>query len=283
MSGAIALTNGLRNSLNSLSDIDRQIANTNKRLATGKKINDVLDGASTYYQAQGFQNRANGLDSLIDGQVLGSKTLEKAISTVDAGKKLLETAQGLARQALTYATGSTERNNVLAQIGTILTATTGQFDQLTADAGFNGKNLLRTLAANDLKVNFNLESGAAATSLSVTAADFKIGGGVTITATGFAAGADDTKVNTLIGELTTAIGAAVTRSSTLSAGLSVIQVRQEFTRSDSRINRSSSDSLTNADLNEEGAALTALQNRQQLAVTALSLAGRSDQAILRLF
>ena len=40
---------------------------------------------------------------------------------------------------------------------------------------------------------------------------------------------------------------------------------------------------TDADLNEEGANLLALQTRQQLGVTALSLASQSQQSVLRLF
>jgi flagellin len=280
---SVALSQGLRSALNGLSSLDAGIEVSNKRLSTGKKVNDVLDNASVFFQAAGFDRRAAGLESLVDGINLGIRTLEKASSAVVAGQKLLETAQGLARQALTFATGSTERNNILTQISGILTATTGQFDQLTADASFNGKNLLRTLAANDLKVVTNLETGAAQTSVSQTAADLKVGGGIVVTAANFAAGADDTKVNSLITELTTAIGTTTTRASQLSANISILQVRQDFTKSDARTNRTASDNLTLADLNEEGAKLTALQNRQSLAVTALQLASRSDQAILRLF
>jgi flagellin-like hook-associated protein FlgL len=44
-----------------------------------------------------------------------------------------------------------------------------------------------------------------------------------------------------------------------------------------------SDNLTLADSNEEGANLLALQTRQQLSTTALSLAAQSDQNVLRLF
>ncbi|MFM9974451.1 MAG: flagellin [Beijerinckiaceae bacterium] len=280
---SVALSNGLRSAVTSLNDLDFSIGISNKRLSTGKKVNDVLDNASVFFQAQGFDTRARGLDGLIDGQNLGLRTLEKASSAVGAGQKLLETARGLAQQALTFAAGSTERANVLAQVATILTPTTGQFDQVTSDGTFNGKNLLRTAAANDLKVVFNLESGAAQTSFSSTAADLKIGGGVTITAAGYAAAATDAQVNTLLGELTTGIGVTTTRANTLAAGISTIQIRLDFTRSDSRTNRTASDQLTLADINEEGAKLTALQTRQQLAVTALSLANRSDQAILRLF
>jgi len=43
------------------------------------------------------------------------------------------------------------------------------------------------------------------------------------------------------------------------------------------------DSLTLADSNEEGANLLALQTRQQLSTTALSLASQASQAVLRLF
>ena len=47
--------------------------------------------------------------------------------------------------------------------------------------------------------------------------------------------------------------------------------------------RTSSDALTLADSNEEGANLLALQTRQQLSTTALSLASQASQAVLRLF
>ena len=43
------------------------------------------------------------------------------------------------------------------------------------------------------------------------------------------------------------------------------------------------DNLTNADVNAEAASLLALQTRQQLAQTALSLANQADQGVLRLF
>jgi flagellin-like hook-associated protein FlgL len=41
--------------------------------------------------------------------------------------------------------------------------------------------------------------------------------------------------------------------------------------------------LVNADLNEESANMLALQTRQQLGTSALSIASQSEQAVLRLF
>jgi len=43
------------------------------------------------------------------------------------------------------------------------------------------------------------------------------------------------------------------------------------------------DNLVLADTNEEGANLLALQTRQSLSTTALSLSAQADQAVLRLF
>jgi flagellin-like hook-associated protein FlgL len=43
------------------------------------------------------------------------------------------------------------------------------------------------------------------------------------------------------------------------------------------------DDLTLADSNQEGADLLALQTREQLSSTALSLAAQSSQSVLRLF
>ena len=43
------------------------------------------------------------------------------------------------------------------------------------------------------------------------------------------------------------------------------------------------DNLVLADTNEEGANMLALQTRQQLSTTALSLAAQADQGVLRLF
>lgn len=71
--------------------------------------------------------------------------------------------------------------------------------------------------------------------------------------------------------------------SLLSNGLSVIQTREDFTKSTIDNLEAGSDKLTLADQNEEGAKLLALQTRQQLGVTALSLAAQAQQSVLRLF
>jgi flagellin len=62
-----------------------------------------------------------------------------------------------------------------------------------------------------------------------------------------------------------------------------VQVRQDFTRAMINTLQSGADSLTLADLNQEGVNLLALQMQQQFSTTVLSLSSRADQAVLRLF
>ena len=85
----------------------------------------------------------------------------------------------------------------------------------------------------------------------------------------------------------TALSAALTtlqsESQTLSASLSTVQIRQDFTKATINTLQTGSAALTLADSNQEGANLLALQTRQQLSSTALSLASQADQAVLRLF
>lgn len=72
-------------------------------------------------------------------------------------------------------------------------------------------------------------------------------------------------------------------AATLGSNLIILENRENFTRQFISTLKQGADQLVLADLNEEGANLLALQTRQQLSSTALSLASQADQAVLRLF
>ena len=60
------------------------------------------------------------------------------------------------------------------------------------------------------------------------------------------------------------------------------QTRQDFTKQMVNTLQVGSDNLVNADMNEEGANLLALNTQQQLSQSALSLATQSAQSVLKL-
>jgi flagellin len=67
------------------------------------------------------------------------------------------------------------------------------------------------------------------------------------------------------------------------ATCSVISGRLDFTTDLVNVLKEGADKLTLADMNEESANMLALQTRQNLGVTSLSLASQAAQSVLRLF
>jgi flagellin-like hook-associated protein FlgL len=151
-----------------------------------------------------------------------------------------------------------------------------QLDQLAKDASYNGINLLN---ADNLKVLFN-EHGTS--SLTITGVTFDSTGlGLSaISGSGFQS---NTTIDATLTALDTALATLRTQSSTYGSTLTVIQTRQDFTKGLINTLQTGSDALVLADTNEEGANMLALQTRQQLSTTALSLANQANQAVLKLF
>ncbi|MBO6932746.1 MAG: flagellin, partial [Roseibium sp.] len=83
--------------------------------------------------------------------------------------------------------------------------------------------------------------------------------------------------------LTSAQNTLRAQASTFGTNLSIVENRQDFTKSLINTLEEGAGKLTLADTNEEGANLLALQTQQSLASTSLSLAAQADQNVLRLF
>ncbi len=382
----IALSIGVRQSLAAIKSTTSAQQAQQLKLATGKRINSAIDNPVNFFQASGLSNRARDLTSLLDSIGQATKVIEAADKGIKALTKLIESAQGSARQAL-QSTTSTPRvagNNSVAIAGsTVLSdasagafaagdtitvpgtpgltvaagddvsdlvdainndstlnptgsaakvqasinargqieiesldgsalalsgsnstkvstlfgnaslsaaASTnvtrrdlaaqfnllrGQIDQLAKDSGYNGINLLDNGA---LKVQFN-ESNTA--SITVT--------GVRFDAQGLGVGGatntwqSDKDINDSLSSLTTALSRLRNQSSAFGSNLSVVQTREDFTKSMIDTLETGADLLVLADQNEEAAKLVTLNTRQQLASTALSLATQAEQSVLRLF
>jgi flagellin-like hook-associated protein FlgL len=269
----IVLTAGVRSNLLQLQKTADLITSTQTKLATGKKVNTALDNPINFFTAAGLTNRASDLGNLLDAMANGMNTIQAANNGITSLTKLVQSAQALTSQAQ-QTTDVTVRANLAVQFNAIR----GQIDQLAADSGFNGINLLNSTASANLVLTLN-ETGTS--TVTVNAVDF--------TATGLAL---NTAANnwTTIADITAAsadLSGALTKlrshAQALGSNLSTVQIRQEFTKAMINTLQTGADALTLADSNEEGANLLALQTRQQLSTTALSLASQASQAVLRLF
>jgi flagellin len=267
----IVLSAGVRSNLLELQQTSDLMTQTQTRLATGKKVNSALDDPINYFTAQGLTVRANDLNSLLDTMSTGINTIQAANNGLTSITQLVQSAQSLVSQAQ-QTTDTSVRANLATQFDDILT----QIGELAGDSGINGVNLL---AGNNLTITLN-ETGSS--SVTISGFNDTASGALAIgNATNNWAASSD--ISTASSDLTAALVTLRSQSQALSSNLSTVQVRQDFTTAMINTLQTGADNLTLADSNEEGANLLALQTRQQLSTTALSLAAQDDQNVLQLF
>lgn len=215
----------------------------------------------------------------------GSDTLKFSVND-GASTPVDETAKlGFSSSQVTsFASGisSTANSAVRANLVDQYNDARNQLDQLAKDAGFNGTNLL---AGDKLTTVFNEKTGANQSKLDVqgqTVSSDNLGIGKA-GAGGTVDFQNDTDLSKASDSLTNALASLQSLSSTFGSSLSTVQTRQDFTKSMIDTLKNGADNLVNADTNEEGANLLALQTRQSLSQTALSLSSQADQAVLKLF
>jgi len=172
--------------------------------------------------------------------------------------------------------GNTRRADLAAQFNELR----DQLDKLSDDASFNGVNLLR---GDNLQLTFN-ETGTSEINIRTKEGkainSSNLGVSTTLTASQLDS---DEAIDGFLKDIKGALDSVRSQSSSFGSNLSVVQNRQDFTKNMINTLETGASNLTLADTNEEAANLLALQTRQQLSSTALSLASQADQNVLRLF
>jgi len=179
----------------------------------------------------------------------------------------------------TAGTATTGGNVVRANLVTQFNQLKDQLDKTAQDASFNGINLL---TGDVLKLFFN-ELGTSTLSMQSTnpnGVNSSTLGIPTATNTEFQS---NTQLDARLRTLQTALSTVASQASAFGSNLSIVQNRQDFTNNMVNTLKTGADGLTLADTNLEGANMLALQTRQQLSITALSLASQANQSVLKLF
>lgn len=152
-----------------------------------------------------------------------------------------------------------------------------QIDELAGDASYKGVNIL---TGDDLTVNFNEDQTS---QLVIRGVELTVGGDLSIGEITGNAWESESAIELAIAELDSAKETLRTQASTFGGNMSVVEVRSDFTDQLIVNLETGAAELTIADLNEESANLLALQTRQSLATTALSIASQAEQNVLQLF
>ena len=257
-------------------------------------VAETLAGASDSGLGGGAESLTNVEAKTVDAlvaEINANASLEGLVEAAnDDGKLRLEnlSTTDLTVTGATASTGTIDGSTGTDSIGGNETRTDlstqyndlrDQLDKLSDDASYNGVNLLQgdllTITFNETgtsSLEIQTENGETINSTylgidSVAAADFD----------------SDTGIDALLDTVSAALSTIRSQASTFGSNLSMVENRQDFTESMINTLETGADNLVLADSNEEGANMLALQTRQQLSTTALSLASQADQAVLSLF
>jgi flagellin len=277
------------------------MAATTTLLSLGFAATDVITISDGTANTVTFTTAANTTVQSLLNAINGSLTNKDRVELAGDGRLLLESAGATYSITISSNTGANGAalnnlgfnantnngaiNNTAAATGsssaarislaTQFDALRTQIDQLAADSSFNGVSLLNN---QSLTVIMN----QTATTRLVVAGnnDTSTGLGVVGSVNTFQTNYD---INVAITNINSALSTLQNQSSTFTADVAVIQDRTDFTKQSVNTLQTGINDLTLADANQEGANLLALQTRQSLSSTALSLATQADQNVLRLF
>ena len=244
----------------------------------GGTATSITFGASESLAQLNASLAANNLTASLDGsnKLVITTTNDAASSTIGA-VTYTNTGGGTATfgavgAPVADANSQAIRAGLVNQYNGVIT----QITNTAQDASFNGINLLNS---DVLKLTFN-ETGKS--TLSIT--------GVTYNATGLGLNSlvagtdflDNNSANKALTALSAASTSLRTEASSLGSNLSIVQIRQDFSKSLINVLQTGSSNLTLADTNQEAANSQALTTRQSIAVSALSLANQSQASVLQL-
>ena len=181
----VTLSAAVRGSLLSLQGTTDLVERTQNRLSSGLKVGSAIDDPVAFFQAKALSDRAFDFNEKKDGVDQGVSTVTAAIDGLDAVESLVRQLKGLA-QSLKSATG-TQFSDLITQYNDLR----GQVDLLTADATYQGVNLING-TGQTLTTEF---SDLSTSKLSISSVDVRNDGLNIIALTNLTAGATTTGFN----------------------------------------------------------------------------------------
>src|SRR5258708_11073139 len=228
----------------------------------GGTATSITFGASESLDQLNAALAANNVSASLDsaGKLVFTTTNDAASATLGAvgGTAAAFTGVAAASPPVADAASQTIRANLVSQYNNVIQ----QITTTSQDASFNGINLLN---GDDLKLTFN-ETGKS--TLNIQAVTFDAAGLCLASLTRSTDFLDSSSANATIAKISSASNALRTQASTLGSNLSIVQIRQDFSKNLINVLQTRSAHPTPADTNEETANSQAPAARQPIAVSA---------------
>ena len=271
MANSVNTNVGALVALQNLNKTNDELAITQSRINTGKRVATAKDNGAIFAIAQNQRATSNSLNAVRESLQRGQSTVEVAISAGETISDLLLQIKEKALAAADAGLDSTSRTALNDEFKSLL----GQITKAVVNADFNGGNLIKQ-AGTTIKALANTD----ATSVITVAAQT-----LTLTALAIATSSISTKTlaSTAIGLVNAAIISVSSKLSKLGTGSKALGSHQKFVNKLQDTIDAGIGNLVDADLAKESAKLQALQTKQQLGIQALSIANQSSSILLGLF
>ncbi|RAK52285.1 flagellin [Phenylobacterium deserti] len=262
--------------LQNLNATNTELANTQTRINTGKKVANAKDNGAIWAIAQNQRATSGALNAVKESLSRGQSTVDVAIS---AGETISDLLLQMKEKALA-ATDTTLDTNSRTALNDDFVALRDQIGKAIANAEFNGANMLK---AGGVQIQ-SLANANGTSVISVAAQDLSLTNGLGNTGVSTTASISTISLAT---DMVTAVDLAITKVSsvlsTLGTGSKSLASHLSFISKLQDAIDAGVGNLVDADLAKESAKLQALQTKQQLGVQALNIANQSPQTIMSLF
>lgn len=279
---------GAMAALQSLNATNKGLDQVQKRVTTGLNVASTKDDSATYITAQKLRGRQSDLKAVTSSLTNAKSVVDVAVSGAEQISDAVNQMKTLSKQAADPTITDEQRSSMNKAFGGLR----DQISTVISSSNFNGINLLKTDSTDTGKVNALRSLADADTStpaydpdrlvVSNQAMDVltSVTPGQLTTATSLTNATNAADANTAMDAYSTLVNNAL---SDLGTASQKIDKQLEFTSKLSDTIESGIGNLVDADMAKESAKLTALQTKQQLGITALSIANQGPQSIGQLF
>ena len=261
--------------LQNLQSTNAELATTQSRINTGKKVNSAKDNGAVWATAQGQRAEVSALNAVKDSLSRGSSAVDVSIA---AGESVSDLLIQLKEKALS-ATDKSLTTSARSALNEDFKAIRDQITTVVTNAKFNGVNLLDNSTGT---AGYKALSNTAGSTIKVAGENLSLGGANVTVAAGTTIGTA-TLATTALGLVNASIDKVSASLARLGTGSKSLETHSTFVGKLSDALESGIGNLVDADLAKESARLQSLQTKQQLGVQALSIANSSSSILLGLF
>lgn len=299
--------------LQTLTQTNKALTDTQNRISTGYRVNDASDNAAYWSIATTMRSDNKALSAVQDALGLGAATVDTAytgmkaaIEVVDEIKSKLVTARGEGVDRAKVQAEIEQLQDQLSGIASsavisgadnwlsVTSSATGYSDTKSVVSSFTRSNGAVTIQTIDIDTSgMNLyDAGTGATEVGILDAFRDTTGAISTTGFSIASldisaltnsAADLATLETYILGADQALSEMTDAATDLGSTKSRIGLQQDFVKNLMDAIDRGVGQLVDADMNEESVKLQALQVKQQLGIQALSIANSNGQSILSLF